>query len=49
LKSATHKIASDKMADNAEDFLEYSTYFLDIRELEDDNSEFSKELSTLVI
>jgi hypothetical protein len=49
LKSASHKIASDKMADNADDFLEYSTYFLDIKELEDDNSDFSKELSTLVI
>ena len=49
LKSASHKIASDKMKDNAEDFLEYSTYYLDIKELEDDNSDFSKELSTLVI
>ena len=49
LKSASHKIASDKMKDNTEDFLEYSTYYLDIKELEDDNSDFSKELSTLVI
>jgi len=50
LKSASHKIASDKMIDgDADDFLDYSTYYLDIRELEDDNSDFSKELSTLVI
>jgi hypothetical protein len=49
LKSASHKIASDKMKENTEDFLEYSTYYLDIKELEDDNSDFSKELSTLVI
>lgn len=49
LKSASHKIASDKMKDNSDDFLEYSTYYLDIKELEDDNSDFSKELSTLVI
>ena len=50
LKSASHKIASDKMIDgDADDFLDYSNHFLDIRELEDDNSEFSKELSTLVI
>jgi hypothetical protein len=49
LKSASHKIASDKMKENTEDFLEYSTYYLEIKELEDDNSDFSKELSTLVI
>ena len=50
MKSASHKIASDKMIDgDADDFLDYSNHFLDIRELEDDNSEFSKELSTLVI
>jgi len=49
LKSASHKIASDKMKDNTDDFLEYSTYYLEIKELEDDNSDFSKELSTLVI
>lgn len=49
LKSASHKIAADKMKDNTEDFLEYSTYYLDIKELEDDNSDFSKELTTLVI
>lgn len=49
LKSASHKIASDKMAHNSEDFLDYSMYYLDIKEMEDDNSNFSKELSTLVI
>jgi len=49
LKSASHKIASDKMKNNTDDFLEYSTYYLEIKELEDDNSDFSKELSTLVI
>jgi len=49
LKSTSHKIASDKMKDNSDDFLEYSTYYLDIKDLEDDNSDFSKELSTLVI
>lgn len=49
LKSASHKIASDKMADKAEDFLDYSMYYLEIKEMEDDNSNFSKELSTLVV
>ena len=33
---------------NSDDFLEYSTYFLDIKELENNNNNFSKELSTLV-
>ena len=49
LKSISHKIASDKMVDgDSDDFLEYSTYFLDIKELENNNNNFSKELSTLV-
>lgn len=49
LKSASHKIASDKMAKKTEDFLDYSMYYLEIKEMEDDNSNFSKELSTLVV
>jgi hypothetical protein len=48
LKSTTHKMACDKMKDgSAEEFNMYTDNYYDIKELETDNSDFSKELTTL--
>jgi len=50
LKSASHKIASDKMKDNnPEEFNSYTNNYFEINDLETNNSNFSKELSTLVV
>tara|TARA_B110000261_G_scaffold58554_1_gene68953 strand:+ start:226 stop:1062 length:837 start_codon:yes stop_codon:yes gene_type:complete len=48
LKSASHKMACDKMKDGSvEEFNMYTDNYHDIKELETDNSDFSKELTTL--
>ena len=50
LKSTSHKMACDKMKDGSvEEFNMYTNNYYDIKDLETDNSDFSKELSTLVI
>ena len=48
LKSTTHKMACDKMKDgSADEFNMYTDNYYEIKELETDNSDFSKELTTL--
>ena len=48
LKSASHKMACDKMKDgSAEEFNMYTDNYYNIKDLETDNSDFSKELTTL--
>ena len=48
LKSASHKMACDKMKDGSvEEFNMYTDNYYDIKDLETDNSDFSKELTTL--
>ena len=48
LKSASHKMACDKMKDGSvEEFNMYTDNYYEIKELETDNSDFSKELTTL--
>lgn len=50
LKQTSHKIAWDNMKDgDNEIFLAYTNHYQDIQELEQDNSDFSKELSCLAI
>ena len=50
LKSTTHKIACDKMKDGtAEEFNLYTDQYYEIKELETDNGEFSKELTSLTV
>jgi hypothetical protein len=45
LKSTSHKMACDKMKDgSAEEFNMYTDNYYDIKDLETDNSDFSKEL-----
>ena len=49
IKSASHKIACKKMACGGdEEFDSYTNNYYEIKDMEEDNSEFSKELSTLV-
>ena len=48
IKSASHKMACDKMKDGtAEEFNVYTDHYYEIRDLETDNSDFSKELTSL--
>ena len=48
LKSTTHKMACEKMKDGtAEEFNLYTDQYYEIKELETDNSNFSKELTSL--
>jgi hypothetical protein len=48
IKSASHKMACDKMKDaSAEEFNMYTDHYYEIRDLETDNSNFSKELTSL--
>ena len=47
IKQASHKIACSKMDGSDEAFESYTTNYYEIKELEEDNSEFSKELTTL--
>jgi hypothetical protein len=48
LKSTTHKIACDKMKDGTdEEFNLYTDQYYEIKKLETDNSNFSKELTSL--
>ena len=50
IKQTSHKIAWDNMKDGNNDvFMEYNDYYQDIKDLEQDNGEFSKELSCLTI
>ena len=50
IKQTSHKIAWDNMKDgDNEIFLAYTNHYQDIQELEQDNSDFSKELSCLAI
>ena len=50
IKQTSHKIAWDNMKDgDNEIFLAYTNRYQDIQELEQDNSDFSKELSCLAI
>ena len=50
IKRTSHKIAWDHM-ENAgdEEFMQYTNYYQDIQAMETDNSQFSKELSSLVV
>ena len=48
LKQTSHKMACEKMKDGtAEEFDVYSCHYYEIRDLETDNSDFSKELTSL--
>jgi hypothetical protein len=50
IKQTSHKIAWDNMKDGDNViFMEYTNYYQDIQALEQDNGEFSKELSCLAI
>jgi hypothetical protein len=49
IKQASHKIACKKMDGSDEAFESYTSNYYEIKELENDNSEFSKELSSLTI
>jgi len=50
IKGLSHKIAWDNMKDKGADaLLHYSTCYQDIQEMENNNGEFSRELSTLAI
>ena len=48
IKSASHKIACEKMKDGGdEEFASFTNNYYEIKDMEEDNSEFSKELSSL--
>ena len=48
IKSASHKIACDKMKYGGnEEFASFTNNYYEIKDMEEDNSEFSKELSSL--
>lgn len=50
IKQTSHKIAWDNMKDGDNDiFMQYTNHYQNIQELEQDNSDFSKELSCLAI
>ena len=49
IKQASHKIACSKMDGSDEAFEAYTNNYYEIKDLESDNSEFSKELSTLTV
>jgi hypothetical protein len=50
IKKTSHKIAWDKMEDAGDEvFMAYTDHYQEIQALETDNSQFSKELSTLVV
>jgi hypothetical protein len=50
LKSTSHKIAWDNMKDGGDqEFQSYTDYYYEIKDMETDNSEFSKELSSLTV
>ena len=50
IKRTSHKIAWDKMEDAGDEaFMAYTDHYQEIQALETDNSQFSKELSTLVV
>ena len=50
IKQTSHKIAWDNMKDgNNEIFMEYTNYYQNIQGMEDDNTDFRKELSSLAI
>ena len=50
LKSTSHKIACESMRKGGDqEFMNYTDHYQDIREMETDNSDFSKELCTLVV
>jgi|UniRef100_A0A6C0IZ09 small-conductance mechanosensitive channel len=50
IKKTSHKIAWDKMEDAGDEaFMAYTDHYEEIQALETDNSQFSKELSTLVV
>ena len=50
LKSTSHKIACESMRKGGDqEFMNYTDHYQEIREMETDNSDFSKELCTLVV
>ena len=50
LKSTSHKIACESMRKGGDqEFMKYTDHYQEIREMETDNSDFSKELCTLVV
>jgi hypothetical protein len=50
LKSTTHKMACEKMKDGTvEEFNLYTDQYYEIKELETNNSNFSKELTRLTV
>jgi hypothetical protein len=50
IKQTSHKIAWDKMEDAGDEvFMAYTNYYQNIQGMEQDNSEFSKELSCLTV
>ena len=50
IKQTSHKIAWDNMKDGDNDiFMSYTNHYQDIQDMEQDNSEFSKELSSLTV
>jgi len=50
IKQTSHKIAWDNMKDgNNEIFMEYTNYYQNIQGMEEDNTDFRKELSSLAI
>ena len=50
IKSTSHKIAWDNMKDGGDqEFQSYTDYYYEIKDMETDNSEFSKELSSLTV
>jgi hypothetical protein len=50
IKQTSHKIAWDKMEGAGDEaFMAYTNYYQNIQDMEQDNSEFSKELSCLTI
>lgn len=50
IKQTSHKIAWDNMKDgDNEIFMTYTNHYQDIQDMEQDNSEFSKELSSLTV
>ena len=50
IKSTSHKIAWDNMKDGGnEEFQSYTDFYYEIKDMENDNSEFSKELSSLTV
>ena len=50
IKHASHVIACEKMVDGGDkEFNRYTNHYYEIKDLETDNSEFSKELSSLAV